>query len=78
MKRTNYLYGVDPTKYADLQIALCLMKITDAKGLLNSMRSGLNLLDVSKPQKLLQQRVLDIQQAIRYNQELIEEAEGRI
>ncbi len=78
MKRTNYLYGVDPTKYVDLQVALCLEKIKDAKTLLKSLKGSLDFLVATQEQFALQKRVQNIQQAIKYNQELIEEAEGRI
>ena len=78
MKKTERLYGVPPSKYAKLQIELCEMKLADIKVLVDELRPKLNLLDRSPEQKDLQARIQEIKEAKQFNEDLIEEALGRI
>ena len=66
----QYLYGVDADKYAEVQIELCQKKITDARIMLSKLRNmNLRTLEV-------QARYQAIEKAIRFNENLIEQARG--
>ena len=78
MKQTERLYGVQPSKYAELQIALCEMKLADIEVLRNKLRKKLNLLDGSQKQKDIQLRIKEVSEAKEFNQGLILEAKGLI
>lgn len=76
MKQTERLYGVSPSKYADLQIALCTIKVEDAIKLITVIRKDLDTLDFSDTQVELQARLEDVKAAIVHNRLLIDEAKG--
>lgn len=78
MKKTERLYGVQPEKYAKLQIELCEMKLADIEILRNKMRPTIDCLDFSDEQKDIQARLQEVQDAKKFNEDLIEEATGKV
>ncbi len=66
MTKTEYLYGVNPDKYRKLQTELCNLKIKDAQILKANLRMQGNT-------KEIQERYLDVDKAIEWNRQLLNE-----
>lgn len=76
MKKTERIYGVPPSRYAALQIPLCELKIADANALLKALSNELDLLDPSEEMADIRLRINEATEAVKHNNELIEEAKG--
>jgi len=71
IQTNQYLYGVPASNYAGIQIRLCRQKIADAKMLMADLRN------LNSPTAELISRYQAIEKAIQFNEQLIEEAEGK-